>query len=960
MALNTQKFLPGSNSKTKSTLAIIPKIKSPLVGIEKSTGKSTFANKNNPLINILNKTVLINKTLEKINGQLVKNKKTQRRKSIASNRKNEETRLEKSEKSKAKNEESGTIKKLSFLDRFKKFLTFTFLGWLFDKTVKYLPKLLKIISLLAPIGEFITKVIGSVGNAAITFIDKGYELWDKFKAWKKDNIDGTNFQKLFDPVINNLETFANLALIAGLLSTVGGGGGGNNRFRKGGGNNRGKGFFRSRGGNKRSFNNKGNGFLKNPFRRKPSITGTGTDRFFRNPLRRRPGTTGGRLDRFKQGAQKLNPFGNKAPVTVSSGTRIQLLKDKIKDLQGNIKKLNNTLSNQAKRISQLTKSGLDAIKAKASPKITQMVSKGKKVVDVTFGAIKNAISKGNFKADQLIELAKPLLGRIVSGGKSSLTSIKSLLRPLLKPIQTPIRSIPFIGALIDFGINTFIFGDSPGEAAFKAAFAGILGAIGGAAGSIAPGPGTFIGATLGGMLGDQIGGWIYNKTIGSGSGEEPKVGELELNQFNKGGTIKEHKDKRKKKQEIEVFNKPLMPPLMGSLRSQKLFPIASERGYQNPQVFLRDSTKTMRRTPYYGHLFNLFGESILGKRMSTRDIDNIGLDIASLISKIFKDQTEKGESWYSIISNLPKLIYDLTNRTLISNANKVVSKLLSESKLKTIYDNELVKKIKILEEKLKEVESKNPNASTGSGSTGSGSTGSGSTSIPTTSLISLGSGGGSLKNMTDQDFSDLAYIVSHEALRNTDDEYAVAASVLNRLTDPRFPDTIMGVGTQRDQYAAVFTGRAYRDPKLAEKLKANQGKIIDALKELDGRTDFKAHSSMGQYMGESDLMFAPGGNFYHYSEQVRKSDPIPKNIPQNWKTLLGKGMKGGGDLVKINEPRSFKLLKEKTSYENSMIILVKREREIVRVPINKGTASRIIVQGNNNSLSPEKFKSFMK
>ncbi len=932
------------------------------MGIQKSTGKSTFANKGNPLINILNKTILINKTLVKINKQLIKNKKTQKRKTIASNRKNEETRLEKSEQSKAKTEKSDSTNKLSFLDRIKKFLTFTFLGWLFDKTAKYLPRLLKIISLLAPIGEFIAKVIGTIGNAMITFIDKGYELWDKFKEWKKDNIDGTNFQKLFDPVINNLETFANLALVAGLLATAGGGGGNrnNDRFRRGGGNNRGR-NFRPRGGNKRSFNNRGRGFFRNPFRRKPSITGTRKDRLFRNPFRRRPGTTGGRVDRLKQGFQKVNPLRNRAPVTVSSGTRIQLLKDKIKDLQGNIKKLNTTLSNQAKRIAQLTKSGLDAIKVKAPAKINQVVSKGKQVVDVTFDAIKNAISKGKFKVDQLIELTKPLLGRIVSGGKSSLTSIKSLLRPLLKPIQTPIRSIPFIGALIDFGINTFIFGDSPGEAAFKAAFAGILGAIGGAAGSIAPGPGTFIGATLGGMLGDRIGGWIYNRTIGSGSGEEPKVGELELNQFNKGGTIREHRGRREKEQEVEVFNRPLMPPLMGSLRSQQLFPIASERGYQNPQGFLRDSIKAMREIPYYGHLFNLFGESILGKRMSTRDIDNIGLDISSLISKIFKEQTEKGEPWYSIISNLPKLIYDLTHNIISSNSNKVVNRLLYESRLKIIYDNELVEKIKTLEGRLKEKEEelKRTNASTGSGSTSS-STGSGSASSPTIPLVPLGSGGGSLKNMTDQDFSDLVYIVSHEALRNTDDEYAVAAAVLNRVTDPRFPNTIMGVGTAPGQFEAVFTGRAYRDPKLAEKLKANQSKIIDALKKLDGRTDFKAYSSMGQYMGDSDIMFAPSGNFYHYSEQVRKSDPIPKNIPQNWKTLLGKGMKGGGDLVKINEPRSFKSLKERTSYENSMIILVKREREIVHVPINKGAASRIIVKGNNNSLSPEKFKSFMK
>ena len=153
---------------------------------------------------------------------------------------------------------------------------------------------------------------------------------------------------------------------------------------------------------------------------------------------------------------------------------------------------------------------------------------------------------------------------------------------------------------------------------------------------------------------------------------------------------------------------------------------------------------------------------------------------------------------------------------------------------------------------------------------------------------SLGSfKGGSLQDMTDEDFSDLAYVVSHEALRGTDDEYAVAASVLNRVSDPRYPNTIMGVATAPGQFEAVSTGKAYRDPDLAEKLKNNQSSIVSALNALQGRTDFKASSSMRQFMGPSDIMFAPGGNFYHYAEQKSKSDPIPKNIPQEWKQLLG-------------------------------------------------------------------------
>ena len=406
-----------------------------------------------------------------------------------------------------------------------------------------------------------------------------------------------------------------------------------------------------------------------------------------------------------------------------------------------------------------------------------------------------------------------------------------------------------------------------------------------------------------------------------------------------------------------------MPPLMGSLQSEKIFPVAKEKGYQSPQEFLKKSIKTMRKTPYYGHIFNFFGESILGKRLSFRDIDNIGISISSLISKIFKEELEDGKSFYDIIRNLPRLIYKLTHNELLKRNNKIVSDLSIQSNLKTIYDDSLIK-IKELEEQLRKEKEKRVSAPTSSPDQIKSTTDPESkdtiTGVPETSVESLGSGGGSLKNMTDQDYSDLAYIVSHEALRNTDDEYAVAAAVLNRVVDPRYPNTIMGVGTAPGQFEAVFSGRAYRDPKLAEKLKANQDKIISALKKLDGRTDFKAFSSMGQYMGKSDIMFANNGNFYHYAEQIAKSDPIPDNIPQHWRKLLGEGLKGGGDAIKTRKPRSFKSLQEKTSYENGIIIMIKREREIVSTPINNQRMSSITVNSGSSTLSPEKFNSFMK
>ena len=153
---------------------------------------------------------------------------------------------------------------------------------------------------------------------------------------------------------------------------------------------------------------------------------------------------------------------------------------------------------------------------------------------------------------------------------------------------------------------------------------------------------------------------------------------------------------------------------------------------------------------------------------------------------------------------------------------------------------------------------------------------------------------GALTGLSGDDYKDLAFIVSAEARRGTEDEYGVAANVLNRVADPRYPNTIKEVGSEPGQYEAVFTGKAYDDPELAIKLASPEGQagIAAALQRLQGRTDFKGTSQYGN-MGKGDILFAPSGNFYHYAEQFGKSDPPPKSIPTHWKKFIG-GKSGGG------------------------------------------------------------------
>ena len=154
---------------------------------------------------------------------------------------------------------------------------------------------------------------------------------------------------------------------------------------------------------------------------------------------------------------------------------------------------------------------------------------------------------------------------------------------------------------------------------------------------------------------------------------------------------------------------------------------------------------------------------------------------------------------------------------------------------------------------------------------------------------------GALSGLSGDDYKDLAFIVSAEARRGTDDEYGVAANVLNRVADPRYPSSIKEVGSQAGQYEAVFTGKAYDDPELAIKLASPEGQagIAAALQRLQGRTDFKGTSQYGN-MGKGDILFAPQGNFYHYAEQLGKSDPPPKSIPTHWKKFIGQQSKKPG------------------------------------------------------------------
>jgi len=146
--------------------------------------------------------------------------------------------------------------------------------------------------------------------------------------------------------------------------------------------------------------------------------------------------------------------------------------------------------------------------------------------------------------------------------------------------------------------------------------------------------------------------------------------------------------------------------------------------------------------------------------------------------------------------------------------------------------------------------------------------------------------GGEVKeslNLTEDQFRNLAFGVSGEAQRGTDDEFGVAAAILNRVADPRYPNSIMQVLSAPNQFEAYHKGMMRYDERLQDKLSSQKGQegIIAALRELKGRTDFKG-TAMYKYMGADDIKFSRRGNFYHYPEQKTKSDPPPDTIPTHY------------------------------------------------------------------------------
>ena len=104
----------------------------------------------------------------------------------------------------------------SILDTINRFLTFTFVGFLFDKYNQYLPKLLEFVKYIEPVTKFIDSFTKNAVDGIIKFIDLGYQAYDNVHK-TIENIGGKNAAKTFDEFSSGFNKLLNGAIMASML-----------------------------------------------------------------------------------------------------------------------------------------------------------------------------------------------------------------------------------------------------------------------------------------------------------------------------------------------------------------------------------------------------------------------------------------------------------------------------------------------------------------------------------------------------------------------------------------------------------------------------------------------------------------------------------------------------------------------------------------------------------------------
>ena len=173
--------------------------------------------------------------------------------------------------------------------------------------------------------------------------------------------------------------------------------------------------------------------------------------------------------------------------------------------------------------------------------------------------------------------------------------------------------------------------------------------------------------------------------------------------------------------------------------------------------------------------------------------------------------------------------------------------------------------------------------------------------------LNIGGGGGQM-NLNDEQYKWLAYAISGEAGPG-DDQYAVAASILNRVAEGR--GTVEQVVKADGQYEAYEKGMMKMSPEIEARLKSPEGqaRLVAALNRLQGRTDFKGQTELRNRVAAEDPMVDKKGNFFHYSWQTGANSVKPSDYRMpNYQQFIKKANAPAAPLVPpppVSEPNMF-------------------------------------------------------
>ncbi len=216
---------------------------------------------------------------------------------------------------------------------------------------------------------------------------------------------------------------------------------------------------------------------------------------------------------------------------------------KLKRLK-NIKKIRADKLLRVKKIKRLKKI------AKAKKLVKKSINLGKNIVKSP--VVKNIVKKTATKTGTKLATTglKTAAKTATKLGKTGLKTGLKGLKALKKIVSPIVKRIPFIGALLDFALNYFVFKEPLGKSAFMAIGAGVGAWLGGILGTLIPVPfvGSAIGAFVGGAGGDMLAGALYDAIFKE---KEPK----------------EDKKEEKKKKTITTIDRSNQPKTQTLLES---------------------------------------------------------------------------------------------------------------------------------------------------------------------------------------------------------------------------------------------------------------------------------------------------------------------------------------------------------------------------------------------------------